>query len=140
MHSIVIDTSVFIAALRSRRGASYRLLEMAGEIRWRTHMSVALALEYESVGRREADKLGIPDSVVNDIVDMLCSTSQHHAVYFKLRPQLADSDDEFLLELAVVSQCDFIVTHNIRHLRIAERFGIRVVTPGQFLRIIGIEP
>ena len=45
MQGIVIDTSVFIAALRSRRGASYRLLEMAGDARWQTHISVALALE-----------------------------------------------------------------------------------------------
>src|SRR5207248_6423894 len=27
---------------------------------------------------------------------------------------------------------DFIVTHNVRHLRVAERFGIGVVTPGEF--------
>ena len=54
-----------------------------------------------------------------------------------LRPQLAD---EFVLELAFVSHCDFIVTYNVRHLRAAEKFGIRVVTPGEFLRIIGIEP
>jgi len=45
-----------------------------------------------------------------------------------------------VLELAFVSHCDFIVTYNVRHLRAAEKFGIRVVTPGEFLRIIGIEP
>jgi predicted nucleic acid-binding protein len=34
MQQIVIDTSVIIAALKSKRGASYRLLEMAGDARW----------------------------------------------------------------------------------------------------------
>jgi putative PIN family toxin of toxin-antitoxin system len=140
MQRIVIDTSVFVAALRSRRGASWRLLEMAGDARWQMHMSVALALEYEAVGKREAGKLGLSETVVDDIVDMLCKTSRHHAIHFRLRPELADPDDEFVLELAFIARCDFIVTHNVRHLRAAEDFGIGVVTPGQFLRTIGIQP
>ena len=57
-----------------------------------------------------------------------------------MRPELADPDDEFVLELAFIARCDFIVTHNLRHLRIAERFGIRVVTPGQFLGTIEVKP
>ena len=140
MQQIVIDTSVLIAALRSKRGASYRLLEMASDARWQLNMSVALALEYEAVGKREAKRLGIPDSAIDDIVDMLCETSQHHAIHFRLRPELSDPDDEFVLELAFVARCDFIVTHNLRDLRAAERFGIRVVTPGEFLRTMGVEP
>ena len=93
-----IDTSVFIAALRSRRGASHRLLEMTGDSRWEHNMSVALALEYEAVGKREAGKLGIPISAIDDIVDMLCSTSRHHAVHFRLRPEAPDPGDEFVLD------------------------------------------
>jgi predicted nucleic acid-binding protein len=69
MQQIVIDTSVLIAALKSKRGASYRLLEMVGDARWQLNISVALALEYESVGNREARKLGIPDSAIDDIVE-----------------------------------------------------------------------
>src|SRR5580700_8581837 len=83
MPGIVVDTSVFIAALRLRRGASYRLLEMTGDARWELNLSVALALEYEAVGKREAGKLGIPASAIDDIVDMLCRASRHHAVRFR---------------------------------------------------------
>ena len=103
-------------------------------------MSVALALEYEAIGKREANKLRIPVSAIDDIVDMLCRTSRHHAIHFRLRPELSDPDDEFVLELAFVARCDFIVTHNVRDLRAAERFGIHVVTPGEFLRTMGVEP
>src|SRR5579863_7751911 len=136
MRQIVIDTSVLIAALKSRRGASFRLLEMPGDARWQLNMSVALALEYEAIGKREANKLGIPDSAINDIVDMLCRKSRHHAIHFRLRPELPDPDDEFVLELAFAARCDFIVTHNVRDLKAAERFGIAVVTPGEFLGTI----
>jgi predicted nucleic acid-binding protein len=53
----VLDTSVLIAALRSRRGASFELLRLVGDDRWRLHISTALLLEYEAVARREAQHL-----------------------------------------------------------------------------------
>jgi predicted nucleic acid-binding protein len=41
------------------------------------------------------------------------------------------------LELAVAGGCDAIVTFNVKDFRIApRRFGIRVLTPQQFLREI----
>ena len=70
MHQVVIDTSVLVAALRSNKGASYRLLDILGDARWQANMSVALALEYEAVGKREASKIGLPEQAIEDIVDM----------------------------------------------------------------------
>jgi predicted nucleic acid-binding protein len=101
-------------------------------------MSAALALEYESVAKREAGRLGIPASAVDNIVDLLCDVSRHHAIYFRMRPELTDPDDDFVLELAVVAGCEFIVTHNVRHFQAARRFGIRAVTPGEFLRTMEV--
>ena len=137
MLEVVLDTSVVVAALRSRRGASFRLLELIGDPRWRNNASVALVLEYEAAGKREGSKLGIPPSAVEDIVDMICASSRHQAIRFRLRPSLSDPNDEFVLELAFAGSCDYIITHNVSDFRGAERFGIRVVTPGQFLRTIG---
>jgi predicted nucleic acid-binding protein len=71
MAGIVIDTSVLVAALRSKRGASFRLLEMAGDSRVQLNISVALALEYEAIGKREAEKLGIPGWAIDDIVNVV---------------------------------------------------------------------
>ncbi len=42
-----------------------------------------------------------------------------------------------MLELAVESNADFIVTYNRRDFRSAETFGIGVVTPAEFLKLIG---
>ena len=50
---------------------------------------------------------------------------------------LRDPKDDMVLELAVEAGCDFIVTHNIRDFAGAERFGVRAITPGQFLERIG---
>jgi predicted nucleic acid-binding protein len=97
---------------------------------------VALILEYEAVGKREAERLKIPANAVDDILRAFCFFGRKQAVYFRVRSFLSDPDDDFLLELAVAGRADAIVTHNIRHLAPARRFGIEVVTPGEFLRRI----
>jgi len=50
---------------------------------------------------------------------------------------LRDPKDHFVLELAVESRADFLLTFNARDFAGAERFGIQVITPREFLAIIG---
>ena len=72
MQRIVIDTNVLVSALRSRKGAAFRLISLLGDPRWRPIISVALILEYEEVAKREAGRLGLAEWVVEDIIDMFC--------------------------------------------------------------------
>jgi len=67
----------------------------------------------------------------------LCALAKHHKIYFLWRPSLPDANDELILELAVSAQCDYIVTHNLSDFKGVEKFGVKAVTPGAFLRIIG---
>lgn len=53
---------------------------------------------------------------------------------------LPDPKDDFVLELAVESRADFLLTFNTRDFVGAERFGIRVILPREFLAIIGEIP
>ena len=63
MRPIVLDTNVVIAALRSRRGASFAILSEIGKS-WVPLISVPLILEYEAVAKREAERLEIPEKTV----------------------------------------------------------------------------
>lgn len=45
VYQVVLDTNVLLAALRSRRGASHRLLRLVGDPRFRINLSVPLLLE-----------------------------------------------------------------------------------------------
>lgn len=135
MDKIVVDTNVLVSALRSRRGASFAILQRIGEA-WEPLISVPLILEYEAVGKREAERLGIPVSTVDAIVRAFCFAGRETTVHFRVRPFLPDPGDEFLLELAVAGTADAIVTHNVRHFVGVEQFGVRALTPREFLQRI----
>lgn len=133
----VVDTNVILSSLRSKQGASYRLLKMVGDPRWRMQVSVALILQYEAVARREAVPLYATRDETDKFINYLCAASERRAIYFTWRPQLADPDDEFILELAVAAGASYIVTFNRADFQGAERFGVNVVEPREFLRIMG---
>jgi hypothetical protein len=59
VYSVVLDTNVLVAALRSRRGASFALVSKVGSA-WLPLISVPLVLEYEAIGKREAQRMDIP--------------------------------------------------------------------------------
>ncbi len=133
---IVIDTNVIIAALRSKKGASNKLLSLIGTHRFKIHDSVALVLEYEDVIQRHRTELGLSQDDVADFIDSLCSMAHHHNIFFLWRPYLFDINDEFVLDLAVSARCQYIVTYNISDFKGIDKFGIRAITPKEFLQII----
>ena len=127
--NIVLDTNVFVSALRSRRGASYRLLELVGTGRFEIEVSVPLALEYEAVGRRILPATSLSKDDFEAILDLVFGSARHREVYYSWRPCLSDPGDEMVLGLAVTADRATIVTFNRTDFRGTERFGIRVCTP-----------
>jgi putative PIN family toxin of toxin-antitoxin system len=134
---IVLDTNIIIAAQRSQRGASSKLLSLIGTGLFEVNISVALVLEYEATLMRYRLELGLTQDDVGDLVDALCALATPHEIHYSWRPSLRDSGDEFVLDLAVAARCDYLATFNRRHFMGIGRFGIRVVTPAELLRILG---
>jgi predicted nucleic acid-binding protein len=132
--SIVLDTSVLVAGLRSARGASYEVLRRLGGNEFVVSVSVPLVLEYEAVTKRQARELGLTFADVDDVIDYICAVAQHRSIFYLWRPFLPDSRDDLVLELAVEAEAEFILTHNLRDFRGAEQFGVVPVSPGDFLR------
>ena len=134
---IVIDTNVFVAALLSQYGASFKLLMLVDSKKFEVNLSVPLALEYEDVGNRLLSQTKLTKSDFEDILDYICTTSNHHEIYFLWRPFLKDPKDDMVLELAVAAGSEYLVTFNEKDFVGAERFGIKVVEPRDFLKRIG---
>ena len=138
MVRVVLDSNVLVAALRSRQGASFRLLELLRAGRFEIAVSVPLVLEYEAVLVRYAAELGLTREEAVGVVDYLCSIAHCQEIHFLWRPTLSDPHDEFVLELGVAAQCHAIVTHNVRDFRGARGFEPAVVTPATFLEMVEV--
>ena len=135
MYEVVLDTNVLVTALRSRRGASFQLISLFGQGAFRANISVALALEYEEVLKRPGLIAGLSEAEVDTFLDYILAVSNLIPSVFRQRPNLPDADDELVLDLA--AQCRaFIVTYNKRDFAPAQRLGIDVLSPAEFLELM----
>jgi putative PIN family toxin of toxin-antitoxin system len=129
---VVLDTSVIVSALRSRHGASNRLLQMAFAGAFQVLATPALFLEYEEVlGRTEQREVdGLPPGRMSAFLIGLAGIIEPVKVYYRWRPQMQGVDDEMVLDAAINGRADTIVTHNLRDFAAAaSRFNLRVASP-----------
>jgi putative PIN family toxin of toxin-antitoxin system len=131
---VVVDTSVIVAAVRSRQGASFALVSEIGKGEFDIAVSVPLILEYEDALMRHAPAAGLTPADAGDIIDYVCAVAIQQEIFFLWRPILRDPGDDMVLELAVAAACDVIITHNVRDFAGAERFDIEILDPGKFIQ------
>jgi putative PIN family toxin of toxin-antitoxin system len=137
---VVIDTNVIVAGLRSRRGSAFQLLILIGTEQFDIHLSVPLVLEYTDVLLRELPNLYLSREEVDDLIDFYCAVGEKHEIFFLWRPFLRDPKDDMVLELAVKAGCETIITYNTRDFAGVEQFGLKLLKPSEFLRLIGKLP
>jgi putative PIN family toxin of toxin-antitoxin system len=134
---VVLDSNVLVAAFRSRRGASYEVLRLLDGGKFEVAVSVPLVFEYEATLLRHASELALAPTEAIALVDYFCAKGHRQEVHFLWRPTLVDPRDEFVLELAVASGAEAIVTHNVNDFRGVDRFGVEALTPREFLQRLG---
>lgn len=135
---VVIDTSAIISALLSQRGAAYRLLMLIDSGLFEASISVPLVVEYEADAKRKLTETQLTESDLDDILDFICASANRQQIFFLWRPFLPDPQDDMVLELAVAAGCEYIVTFNGRHFAGIDQFGMKAVTPREFLERIGV--
>lgn len=135
MVPLVVDTNVFVAALRSGGGASRQVLRHCLEGRYRPLFSNALWLEYEDLLARPVWTDQTTADERRQVLAALAAAGQWIKIYYGWRPNLRDEGDNHLIELAIAGSARAIVTHNIRDVRGGElRWnGLLVLSPSQCL-------
>jgi len=97
-----------------------------------------LYFEYETVLKRSvhAEVHGFSDAEIDRFLLLFAGFVERPTIHFQWRPQLADPDDELVLEAAISGHADAIITHNISDfLPAANKFGIQVLVPGSILKM-----
>lgn len=133
---MVLDTNVLVAGTRSRRGASFQILQRVGTGAFDVAVSVPLVLEYEAALLRHTDISELSDEDAVAIVDYICAVAKQQAIFYLWRPLLKDPNDDMVAEVAVAAGCDAIVTHNRRDFESAGNLGLRILSPADFLHEI----
>ena len=66
----------------------------------------------------------------------LCKISVRQKIFYLWRPWLKDPKDDMVLELAVASKSQYIITYNLKDFSNIRKFGIEAITPKNFLEKI----
>lgn len=127
----VLDTNILVAASRHRTGPSYALVQAIRRSRAKMCCSTTLFLEYEAVLKRPAQRAvsGWSERDVDAVLAELAGLLEPVRLHYRWRPQLRDPADEMVLEAAVNSGADALITYNRRDFLPADRFGLAVLTP-----------
>jgi putative PIN family toxin of toxin-antitoxin system len=139
----VLDTATLVAAIRSNLGASNRLLAAALERRFTLVVSTPMLIEYEAVMTRveHLSASGLTVDEIGVILDALAAVADPVRLAFHWRPAVRDPDDDMVLETAANGRADAIVTFNKRDFdRVAEQFGVRILSPGEAVKLLESRP
>ena len=134
---IVIDTNVIVAALKSKTGAGFKLVKKIPSAQFQAALSNPLYFEYVDVVFRPTIRpAGASDDDLMDFIDQILEHADTRNINYLWRPFLRDPKDDMLLEIAVASLAEYIVTYNIKDFDRIELFGIEAIRPGDFLKIL----
>jgi putative PIN family toxin of toxin-antitoxin system len=135
---VVFDTNVWVSAIRSRRGASFALLSEIPYNRFTFGISVPLYLEYSTkLFNRNAEST-LTDNQIKAILSALAHYGVEVPIYYLLRPNLKDENDNMVFECAAHFNAEKIITHNVKDFTNPElkHYGIEITTPGEFIKIL----
>ena len=136
---IILDTNILFTALRSDLGASFKLISMIPSDLFNLSVSVPLVVEYEDVLKRSNQLKYLTVQDINEFIDFVVLAAEQKRVHYLWRPFLKDPCDDMLVELAVASNADAIVTYNKKDFKnVEENFGVKIIDAKELLQLIGV--
>ena len=137
---VTLDTNVVYQALHSRNGASFYILQLVRTRQIELALSVPVYLEYQDVLQRDKTlaALGLTKTDVGAFLWLLAYLGKPHDIFYLWRPNLRDEADNMLLELAVASRSQWLITNNIRDFSVGNELrhdGLSIGTPAQFVSL-----
>ncbi|MBM2815475.1 MAG: PilT protein domain protein [Ignavibacteria bacterium] len=133
-YQIVIDTNVIVTSMLSKKGASYKLVGIFDKAeKFDINITVPLFFEYEYALKKQ----NINYLKIEKILGYLAKHANQIDVHYLWRPYLPDTKDDCVLEAAINSSSQFIITYNKKDFKNVFQLGIKIVNPKEFLEIIG---
>ena len=133
----IIDTNVLLSGLKSQKGQSYKLLQKLLNDEFEIAISVPLILEYEAILKKKLDRNIFSDQDIDSVINYLCKIGKQVKIFYLWRPFLKDPFDDHIIEVALSANCKYIITYNKKDFIDVEQFGVKVLTPYDFIKVMG---
>jgi len=136
---LTLDTNIIYQALMSKIGASYFILQQVRNRKIQIALSLPVFIEYQDVLKRDKSlkdfELQLKD--IDKFLRFIAYIGKIFEIYFLLRPNLKDEKDNKIVELAVTSQSNYLITSNIRDFKNAELKyeQLKIITPSEFVKM-----
>ncbi len=137
MIRIVLDTNLFVSALLKPGSSPDIILRLVKDEKVLLLMSGSICLEISRVLTypKIRKRLIASDEELKNFVQLLSTVAIITPDTLNLPPLDADPDDTKYLVCAVEGHADFIISGDHHLTDLAMYRGIRIVTPGDFIRI-----
>ncbi len=132
--TIVLDTNVVISGILKPYSPSAVILRLVAEGAIQAAYDLRILAEYRDVLTRAKFNFS------HDTVGAFFSQMEQEGVPVSCRPlkfHLPDPDDEPFLEIALAAKAMAIVTGNKRHFPKGGSEGVKILSPAEFLKVIG---
>jgi putative PIN family toxin of toxin-antitoxin system len=136
MPKVVLDTNVIISAFLKAESNPALILALGLEGSLTFCLSETIWQEYRGVLRRKKFQ-----GLDRESTERLLSVIKQQALWVSPRIPVnilsRDPADNKFLECALESQADYLITGNIRHFPLKKFHGTRIISPRDFIDLIG---
>ncbi len=131
---VVLDTNVIVSGILKPHSKSAVIIRLIAEGSIQLAYDIRLVSEYREVLSRS--KFDLPADAVASLLSQVEEEGLLVAAV-PLKYKLPDPDDDPFLEVALAAGAAAVVTGNKRHFPKRAYEGVRILSPSEFLEILG---
>jgi putative PIN family toxin of toxin-antitoxin system len=139
MLRVFVDTSVLFAAVYSRSGYAYDLMELTTKDQLRVVMSQAIPNEVERNIRKKAEDRMYAYHRYIDILEIELMPEPQADLAAQVASHVV-AKDVHVIAAAIAARPDYLVTYDHKHLldvpEVAARSGLKIVTPDIVMKLL----
>jgi len=129
----VLDTNIILSSI-FWRGKEHEVVKKGLE---GDYVLVTSKDIVDEVVRTLRDKFRFPEDKIEELLALLKNFCEIITIKTRLKIVTEDPTDDKIIETAVDGNADFIVTGDNHLLKIKEHKGIKIMSSGEFLELIG---
>lgn len=132
MIKVVLDTNIFVSSI-FWRGNPYKIVEKALDKKIKVYISIEIIKELEKILKRDFE---VPEEYIERQINLILEYSEIVEINIKTDVVKEDTEDNKIIECAVSTNADYIITGDNHLLKLKEYKGIKILSPAKFLNLL----